>query len=114
MYTCLRTRTRWFTASARAHDEVDAAVRLHNAADPVDADCVRGVLARLLHLPRREPAEVAHLGVRGAVRVPLRERTTRAVARVNVTVDRVWHALYYVPLQMDGRQPLSDRKSHRA
>jgi hypothetical protein len=67
MYTRLRAHTHQFIASARAHNQVHAAVRLHDAADLADAERVRGVLERLLHLPRPKPAEVARLRVRRAV-----------------------------------------------
>jgi hypothetical protein len=73
-----------YTRSARAHDQVHTAVRLDDVADLAYVEAVRRALERLLHLPGPEPAEVAGLFVRRAVRVLLRKRAECVRAPVDL------------------------------
>jgi hypothetical protein len=72
------------TRSSRTHDEVHTAVRLDDVADLAYVEAVCRALERLLHLSGPEPAEVAGLLVRRAVRVLLRKRAERVRAPVDL------------------------------
>jgi hypothetical protein len=80
LYTLLLHVAPPLAGSAGAHDEVHARVGLDDIGDLADGEPVRGLLERLLHLPAPEPAEVAALRVRRAVRVLGRERAERVRA----------------------------------
>jgi hypothetical protein len=96
-----------YTRSARAHDQVHAAVRLDDVADLAYVESVCRALERLLHLSGPEPAEVAGLLVRRAVRVLLRKRAERVCAPVDLRLvttqdlDRLLLAARYVLLQSE-------------
>ena len=65
-------------------DDVDAAICADNVAHLSGLECIGGVLERLLHHARPEPAEVAVARVRGAVRVLVRERPELGRVRVDL------------------------------
>jgi len=53
---------------------VHPALRLNDTTDLSNAQPKCGIFKRLLHLPRPEPAQIAIVVVRGAIRVLVRER----------------------------------------